>query len=189
MEVGKRTGNATLNRAAQDVLRDSGARSYYNPTPLRMLLAGVSRFHEVKPDCAQGELGPRKIDVAEAMRLIPFLFHSMLSRSGRVATADGSRGFQPTVFDPRILPPSRSDGRFSIVATRRTEGLCGTVVCGLKPTATIIASLRDDRQIPLRASGRNDKVLPCRGWLGQRGAVRVGSRQSRQPGGRRSLPR
>ena len=79
---------------------------------------------------------------------------------GRSATIDGSRGFQPTVTVERYL--FRRGATVDGVASRgvargfmrrsATLVIFGTAIRGLKPTATIIRSLRDEEAFPGRGA-------------------------------------
>ena len=75
----------------------------------------------------------------------------------RGATADGSRGFQPTgmvaTFSLRRGATVEAGGSSHVrgVVMRRaaTRSVFRVVIRGLKPTATIMGSLRDEEAMPL----------------------------------------
>jgi hypothetical protein len=76
----------------------------------------------------------------------------MISSFGRVATADGSRGFQPTVsilaqmsVSRVATPEMHAHARGRIQSSLRDDTAFGrSADRALKPTATIVTSLRDE---------------------------------------------
>jgi len=88
----------------------------------------------------------------EALRANPSAPWDRELRSAGLAERDddGSRGFQPTVFRRtnelcRRATPERSLSDDSRVAPRRPT-VCRSAVRGLKPTASIASSLRDEKE-------------------------------------------
>ena len=86
--------------------------------------------------------------------------------SGRGATIDGSRGFQPTginasfsfrrgaTVDP-VVPRDVVPG---FMRRSATQFIGGAVVRGLKPTATIMRSRRDEEARPMAADVRAIRI-------------------------------
>ena len=80
---------------------------------------------------------------------------------GRVATADGSRGFQltddvPSAFASRVATTENASAVAEHAAHgARTKKECGAdVFRGLEPTTTVLTSLRDEHRLSVRKPGR-----------------------------------
>ncbi len=84
----------------------------------------------------------------------------------RSATTDGSRGFQPTVTVETFSfrRGATVDGVTScgvahgFMRRSATRFIVGAAICGLKPTATIMRSLRDEEAMPMADDERAMRI-------------------------------